>query len=99
MQSNISKFFSDSPQHGQNIIFKRNAKLTYEEVGAIVAAKHCLTDEEKVTHILIRQYVGSYKKEVVLAMLAGEAPKIEDDDVGGEAPEKSRVAAEKEKAE
>jgi hypothetical protein len=54
-----------------------------------------LTDGEKVTHILIRQHVGSYKKEVVLDMLAGEAPEIEDDDVGGEAPQKSRVAVEK----
>ena len=40
--------------------------MTEEEVEAVVAANRSLADEEKVTHIVIRQPAGSSKIEAIL---------------------------------
>jgi hypothetical protein len=54
-----------------------------------------LTDGEKVTHILIRQHVGSSEIKAILDMLAGEAVEIEDGVVGGGAPRATECFYEK----
>lgn len=95
MQSHISKFASNPLQSGESSSHSRKAQLTKEEIDEAIATHQNMADEEKLTHILIRQPAWSSKIEVVLEMLAGESPEARDVDKGGKAPEQPSVVEDK----
>jgi hypothetical protein len=61
---------------------RRKARLTEEEVNAIIMANQGLPDDQKLTHVLIRQPAGSSEIEAMLDMLAGESEAEDTTNVG-----------------